>query len=393
MLRQQVHGKPLVFLDSAASAQKPQAVIDALRDTYENGYANIHRGIYHHSAQATEKFEEARRKIQRFINAADEREIIFTRNATEGINLIAQSYGRHFLKAGDAVLITALEHHANIVPWQMLRETTGVTLEVVDIDDNGDMRWDDFERKLTDRVKLVSVAHISNALGTVLPVERIIAAAHARHIPVVIDGCQSVPHRAVDVQALDADFYVFSGHKLYGPSGIGVLYGKAALLESMPPFLGGGEMIREVTFEHTTYNDLPFKFEAGTPAIAEAIALGAAVDYLSTLGMESIHEAEMALLAYATEALGAIPGLRMIGTAQEKSSILSFVLEGMHATDVGMILDREGIAVRTGHHCAMPVMQRLGLPATVRASLGIYTTRADIDALVRGVNKAREMLG
>lgn len=391
MLRQKANGKPLVFLDSAASAQKPQCVIDALSDVYKNCYANIHRGIYHHSAMATDRFEQARRKIQKFINAADEREIIFTRNATEAINLVAYSFGS-LLRKDDAVLITGMEHHANIVPWQMLGSRSGVRLEVVDIDDNGEIIWSDFEQKLGNGVKLVSVAHISNALGTINPIEKIIAAAHAKNIPVLIDGCQSVPHHAVDVQKLGADFYAFSGHKLYGPSGIGVLYGKAELLEKMPPFLGGGEMIREVTFEKTTFNELPFKFEAGTPAIAEVIALSEAIDYLNGIGMEAIADMEADIMQYAAAALGKIDGLRLIGNARNRSSIFSFVIDGLNANDVGMILDREGIAVRTGHHCAMPVMRRFGVTGTVRASTGIYTTKSDIDALVKGLNKAKEML-
>jgi cysteine desulfurase/selenocysteine lyase len=329
--------------------------------------------------------------VQHFINAKHDHEIIFTRNATESINLVAHSFGE-LLSPGDTILITAMEHHANIVPWQLVRDRKGTKLDVAPIDDNGDLIWESFEQKLNHKVKLVAVPHISNALGTVNPIEKIIAAAHARNIPVLIDGCQAVPHRAVDVQALDADFYVFSGHKLYGPSGIGVLYGKESLLNRMPPFLGGGEMIREVTFEKTTFNDLPFKFEAGTPAIAEAIALGAAIDYLEIIGMEHIHTAEAALLAYATTQLKTITGLRLIGTAREKSAILSFIIEGTHPSDVGMILDREGIAVRTGHHCAMPVMQRFNISGTIRASLGLYTTPVDIDALIRALLKAKELL-
>lgn len=387
MLEQRAHGKPLVFLDSAASAQKPQCVIDALSDVYENCYANIHRGIYHHSAMATERFEQARRKVQHFINAGNEREIIFTRNATEAINLVAYSFGA-LLEKDKAILITGMEHHANIVPWQM----QGFKLEVAAIDDNGEMIWDDFEKKLGSNIGLVSVAHISNALGTANDIEKIIKAAHSRNIPVLIDGCQSAPHQKIDVQKLDADFYTFSGHKLYGPSGIGVLYGKTSLLEKMPPFLGGGEMIREVTFEKTTFNDLPFKFEAGTPAIAEAIALGTAIDYLNSIGMDNIHQMETELTAYAEEALQKVPDLKFIGRPKNRSSIFSFVIGNIHANDIGMILDREGIAVRTGHHCAMPVMRRFDINGTVRASLGLYSTRSDIDALVMALIKAKELL-
>jgi cysteine desulfurase/selenocysteine lyase len=391
VLRTTSHGKPLVYLDSANTCQKPQAVIDAERRVYEESYANVHRGVYELSRRAEEAFEGARAKLQRFIGAAERREIVFVRGTTEAVNLVAQTFGRAQVGAGDEVLITGLEHHSNIVPWQLLCEQTGARLRVAGIDDAGQVRLDEFERLLGPRTRLAAVGHVSNALGTVTPVERLIATAHARGVPVLVDGAQAAPHLKVDVRALDCDFYCFSGHKMYGPSGIGVLYGKAARLEAMPPWQGGGDMILSVSFEKTIYNHIPYKFEAGTPNIAGAIALGAAVDYLEGHGLERIAAYEHELLEYATRALAGLPGLRLVGTAERKAAVLSFVLEGIHPHDVGTVLDVEGIAVRTGHHCAQPVMERLGLPATTRASLALYNTRDDIDALVAGLRKVQEM--
>jgi cysteine desulfurase/selenocysteine lyase len=391
ILSRAMNGKPLAFLDSAASAQKPRAVIDAIRQVYEEEYANIHRGVYRLSQQATERFEAAREKVRRLLNAKSAREIIMVRGATEGINLVAQSYGRHFFQAGDEVLITAMEHHSNIVPWQMLRAEKGIVLKVAPIGDDGALLWDEFVALVGPKTKFISVAHVANALGTVLPVERIAALARSRGIPVLIDGCQAVPHMAVDVQALGADFYVFSGHKLYGPSGIGALHGRAELLEKMPPWQGGGDMIRSVTFAETEYADLPHKFEAGTPAIADAIALGAAIDYVSAIGFPAIAAHEAELMAYATARLKQMPDIRLIGTAAEKSAVISFVMEGVHPHDIGTILDGEGVAVRAGHHCAQPVMDRFGVAATVRASFGLYNTVADIDALVAGLRRVRDI--
>jgi cysteine desulfurase/selenocysteine lyase len=392
-LHQTVHGKPLVYLDNAATTQKPQAVLDTLARYYAHDNANIHRGVHELSQRATRHYEEARVKIKRFLNAADAHEIIFTRNATEGINLVAQTYGRKNFREGDEIIVSAMEHHANIVPWQMVCEEKGARLRVIPINDDGELLLDEYEKLLGPRTKFVSVVHMSNALGTINPVQEIIAKAHAWNVPVLIDGAQSAYHTPIDVQALDCDFFVFSGHKVYGPTGIGVLYGKAALLEAMPPYQGGGDMIRYVTFEKTLYNDLPYKFEAGTPHIAGGIGLGAAVDYLQSLGMEGLAAHEQDVLEYGTEALTQIPGLKLIGTAREKASVLSFVLEDIHPHDIGTVLDREGIAVRTGHHCAQPVMQRFGVPATARASLACYNTKAEIDALVRALHKVREVLG
>ena len=391
ILQQTAHGKPLVYLDSANTAQKPRAVIEAEREVYETCYANVHRGIYQLSVRAEEAFEGARRKVQRFVNARENREIVFVRGTTEAVNLVAQTFGRKALGEGDDVLITALEHHSNIVPWQILCEQTGARLRVAPIDDRGDVVLEELERLMGPRTRLVSAAHVSNALGTVNPVRRIVELARARGVAVFVDGAQGAPHLPVDVQALGCDFYAFSGHKMFGPSGIGVLYGRADLLEAMPPYQGGGDMILSVTFEKTTYNKIPYKFEAGTPNIAGTIALGAAVDYLTGIGMERIAAYEDELLRYATDELSAIPGLRLVGTAREKAGVLSFVLDGMHPHDLGTILDYEGIAIRTGHHCAQPVMERFGVPATARASLALYNTRSDIDALVAGVRKAQEM--
>ncbi len=390
ILRQKIHGKPLIYLDNAATSQKPQAVLDTIQHFYTTDCSNIHRGVHQLSERATAAYEAAREKVRRFLNAAEAREIIFVRGTTEAINLVAYTFGRERLRPGDEILITAMEHHSNIVPWQILCER-GATLRVAPINDAGELLLDEFERLLTSRVKLVCVAHVSNALGTVNPVREIIRMSHRNGIPVLIDGAQAVPHMKVDVRELDCDFYAFSGHKVYGPTGIGVLYGKAELLESMPPFHGGGDMISSVTFEKTIYNVLPYKFEGGTPHIAGTLGLGAALDYITGIGMDRIAEHEHALLEYGTQALSGIPGVRLIGTAREKAGVLSFVLEGVHPHDVGTILDQEGIAVRTGHHCAQPVMERFGVPATTRASLGLYNTREEIDALVAGICKVKEM--
>jgi len=379
----------LAFLDSAASAQKPQSVIDAHRAVYESYYANIHRGMYRLSMQATEAFEQVRNKVRQFINATSEKEIIFTRGATEGINLVAQSYGRHFLKKGDHILISEMEHHSNLVPWQMLRYELGLVLDVITVEDDGSLDMEAFDELLSEDTKLLAIGHISNALGTVNPVQDMIAKAHALGAVVLVDGCQAAPHIPLDMQALDADFYVFSAHKMYGPTGAGVLYGKEALLEAMPPWQGGGEMVDVVTLDKTTYNELPHKFEAGTPAIAEVIALGAAVDFMLSLDMDGLHSYEQELLAYGTEQLQVLDGLRLIGKAPQKSGVLSFVMEGIHPHDIGAILDQQNIAVRTGHHCAYPVMQRFGIPATARASIGCYTTRDEIDQLVAGLRKVQ----
>ena len=391
ILLQQVYGHPLVYLDNAATSQKPRAVIDAISHYYESGNANIHRGVHYLSEHATEEHEAARRTVQAFLNAADKREIIFVRSATEGINLVAQSYGRKHVGAGDEVLITAMEHHSNIVPWQILCEEKGAKLRVVPINDRGELEMDELPKLLTPQTKLVAVTHVSNALGTINPIRRIIELAHSVNIPVIVDGAQAVPHTKVDVQELDADFYVFSGHKVYGPTGIGVLYGKQALLEAMPPYQGGGDMIRSVTFEKTLYNDLPYKFEAGTPNIGGAIGLGVAIDYVTNLGIENIAAHEHDLLLYATEALSAIPEIRLIGTAAQKAAVISFLIEGIHPHDIGTILDREGIAIRTGHHCAQPVMQCFKIPATARASFALYNTRAEVDALVNGIQRVKEV--
>ena len=387
ILATKVYGKPLVYLDNAASAQKPLAVIEAERDVYERCYANIHRGVHWLSVHTTDAYDAAREKARAFVNARAAHEIIFLRGTTEAVNLVAQTYGRRNVGAGDEVLITGLEHHSNIVPWQMLCEEKGARLSVVPLDEAGEIDLDTLERMLTPRTKLVSVAHLSNALGTVLPVKRIGELAHARGIPVLVDGAQAVPRMPVDVQDLDCDFYAFSSHKIYGPTGVGVLYGKTALLEAMPPYQGGGDMIRSVTFEKTTYNALPYKFEAGTPNIAGGIALGAALDYVSGIGLDRIAAHEHDLLADATTKLSTIEGLKIIGTAREKAGVLSFVLDGVHPHDIGTVLDREGIAIRTGHHCAQPVMDRYGLPATARASFGLYNTHGEVDALVAAIHK------
>jgi cysteine desulfurase / selenocysteine lyase len=391
ILAERINGKPLVYLDNGATSQKPQVVLDAIANYYEHLNANIHRGVHTLSVRATEAHDAARHTVKQFINAPDTREIIFVRGATEAINLVAQTYGRVHVGAGDEVLITAMEHHSNIVPWQILCEEKGAHLKVAPIDDRGELLLDEYAKLIGPRTKIVAVTHVSNALGTVTPLREMIELAHRHGVPVLVDGAQAVPHFAVDVQALDCDFYAFSGHKVYGPTGIGVLYGKRALLNAMPPYQGGGDMIRSVTFAKTTYNDLPFKFEAGTPDIAGAIALGAALNYIGNLGMDKIAAHESDLLAYATETVGAIPGIRLIGTARERAGVLSFLLDNVHPHDLGTILDREGIAIRTGHHCAQPVMERFGIPATARASFAVYNTKEEVDALVAGILVAREV--
>ncbi|HSA60392.1 MAG TPA: cysteine desulfurase [bacterium] len=389
ILSQTVRGRRLVYLDNAATSQKPRAVIDAIRDYYERDNANIHRGVHLLSERATELYEAARGKVRSFLNAREDAEIVFVRGATEAINLVAQSFGRANVKAGDEVVLSAIEHHSNIVPWQMLCGERGAKLRVIPMTDAGELILEEYESLLNARTKIVALTHVSNALGTVNPVKAMIEKAHAKGIPVLVDGAQAVPHRPVDVQALDCDFYVFSGHKMCAPTGIGALYGKRAHLEKMPPYQGGGDMIRMVTFEKTLYNDIPFKFEAGTPNIEGAVGLGAAIDYLSGIGMPRIAARENELLDYATTALSRVKDLRIIGTAKEKAGVVSFLLGDIHPHDIGTILDQEGIAIRTGHHCAMPVMERLGISATARASLAFYNTKEDIDALVSGLEKVR----
>jgi len=393
ILHQMVHGKPLVYLDNAATTQKPLAVIEAIENYYRRDNSNIHRGVHTLSERATEAYESVRVAAQRFLNAADQREIIFVRGTTEAINLVAQTYGRKNVGSGDEVLITAMEHHSNIVPWQLLCEEKGAKLRVAPINDRGELLLDEFEKLLGPNTKIVAVGHLSNALGTINPVREIVRMAHARNVPVLVDGAQAAPRMQVDVQDLDCDFYALSSHKIYGPTGIGILYGKTKLLEVMPPYQGGGDMIASVTFEKTVYNRLPYKFEAGTPNIADTIGLGAAFEYLNGLGMEQIERHEAEVLEYATKSVEAIPGVRVVGTAREKAGVLSFVMEDIHPHDIGTILDSEGIAVRTGHHCAQPVMQRFGIPATARASFGLYNTREEVDALVKGIRKVQEVLG
>jgi cysteine desulfurase/selenocysteine lyase len=391
ILAREVNGRPLVYLDNAASSQRPLAVLDAV-DHYERRlHANVHRGVHTLSQEATAAYEGARERVRRFVNAQSTREIIFTRGTTEAINLVAQSYARPRLGPGDEILITALEHHANIVPWQLVREQTGCALVVAPIDRQGELPFEELERRLSARTRLIAVAHVSNALGTVLPVERIVAMARARGIPVLLDGAQAVPHARVDVRALDCDFFAFSAHKMYGPTGIGVLYAREAILATMPPWQGGGDMILSVSFEKTTYNDLPYRFEAGTPNMSGAVGLAAAIDYIESLGIEAIAAHEQRLLALATAEVQRIPGIRLIGTARHKAAVLGFVMEGVHAHDLGTILDSEGIAVRTGHHCAMPVMDFFGVPATARASFGCYNTEDEVRRLVAGLHKAREV--
>ena len=393
ILSELVREKPHVYLDNGASAQKPSVVIEQISKTYETEYANVHRGVHYMSQRATDAMEAARVKAQTFLNAVNEKEIIFVRGATEGINLVASSWGRANLSNGDEIVLSVLEHHSNIVPWQMIAEQTGAVIKVVPIDDDGEFLLEEYEKLLTPRTKMVAVTHVSNALGTVVPVDAVIRLAKAQGASVLLDGCQAVPHIPVDVQALDVDFYVFSGHKLYGPSGIGVLYGKQSLLEAMPPYQGGGEMIDRVTFEKTTYAELPFKFEAGTPHIAGIIALATAIDYVNGVGFDAIAAHEHDLLSYATERMAAMNSISVVGTAAEKAAILSFNINDVHPHDVGTILDHDGIAVRTGHHCAQPVMDRFDLAATVRASFGLYNTRAEVDALVEGIYRVQEMFG
>jgi cysteine desulfurase/selenocysteine lyase len=392
-LAQTVNGKPLVYFDSAATALKPDIVIDTVRDVYGHDCANIHRAVHTLSQRATARYEATREKVLALIGARSTKEIVYTRGTTEGINLVAQTWGRANLRPGDEILLTGLEHHSNIVPWQLVREQTGAEIVVVPVTPEGDVRIEDVEARLTDRTKLVAMAHVSNALGTVLPIAEIIRRAHARGAKVLIDGAQAAPHLRVDVEALDCDFYAFSGHKVYGPTGIGILYGKEALLEAMPPYPGGGDMIDRVTFEKTTWNELPYKFEAGTPDIAGVIGLGAAIDFLLGLDRDAVERHERDVLAYATAGLAEVPGLRIVGTAKEKVAVASFVMEGLHPSDIGTLLDTEGVAVRTGHHCTQPLMDALGLPATARASFGIYNTRQDVDALVRALHKVHAILG
>jgi len=393
VLAGRANGKPLVYLDNAATSQKPLAVIDAVTQFYSADNANIHRGVHELSQRATLAYEGARGKLQRFLNAADPHEIVFLRGTTEAINLVAYSYGRANFRAGDEIILSAMEHHSNIVPWQIIGEMTGARIRVIPMTDSGELELDVFRRLLTDRTKLVAVVHVSNALGTINPVKEITALAHERGVPVLVDGAQAAPHGPIDVQDLDADFYALSGHKMLGPTGIGVLYGKAALLDAMPPYQGGGDMIRSVTFEKTTYAPLPAKFEAGTPHIAGALGLGTAVDYLRGLSWEWIQSHEHDLLEHATETLQEIPGLRIVGTAARKASVVSFVIDGVHAHDIGTILDQEGIAIRTGHHCTQPIMHRLGLPATARASFALYNTHEEVEALAHGVRKVHEVFG
>ena len=382
-----VHGQPLCYLDSGASAQQPDVVIDAVSQLHSDQYANVHRGVHTLSMESTQLYDGAREKVRAYLNASSMKEIIFTGGATESVNLVAQSYSRSKLQAGDEILITHMEHHSNIVPWQLACEQTGAVLKVVPINDRGELEMDAFHELLSDRTKLVGLVHISNALGTVNPIEEVIAAAHAKGIPVLVDGAQGAPHAPVDVQALDVDFYLFSGHKLYGPTGIGVLYGKESLLETMPPYQGGGDMISSVRFEKTEYNALPYRFEAGTPNISGAVGLGRAIDFVNEIGIEAIEAHEDALLAYATEQLSAIEQVTIIGTAEERAGLVSFVIEGVHPHDIGTILDNYGIAIRAGHHCAQPVMERFGIAATARASFGMYSTREEVDRLVEAVKK------
>jgi cysteine desulfurase/selenocysteine lyase len=388
-----VHGKPLVYLDNAATSQKPLVVLETIDRYYRTENANIHRGVHYLSEQATEEYEGVREKVRRFLNASSRKEIIFVRGATEGINLVASTFGRMKVRAGDEILISAMEHHSNIVPWQLLCEEKSAKLKVIPMSDHGEIILDEYRRMLTERTKLVAIAHVSNALGTINPVKQIVADAHRRSIPVLLDGAQAVPHLRVEVQELGCDFYVFSGHKMFGPTGVGILYGKETFLEEMPPYQGGGDMIKSVTFERTIFNDLPYRFEAGTPHIAGGIGLGAAIEYLERLDWQGLWEHERDLLNYATEALSTIKKLRIIGTAREKAGVISFVIEGIHPHDVGTVLDQEGIAVRTGHHCAQPVMQRFNIPATARASFALYNTHEEVDKLVAGIHKVIEIFG
>jgi len=393
ILQQKVHGKPLVYLDNAATSQKPVTVIEAEERFYREYNSNIHRGVHQLSERATKAYEDARVKIQHFLNAGEAREIVFVRGTTEAINLVAMAYGRKNVQAGDEIVISAMEHHSNIVPWQILCEEKGARLRVAPVNDRGELIFEEFEKLLNSRTRLVSVAHVSNVLGTINPVREIVEAAHRMDVPVLVDGAQAAPHLKVDVRELDCDFYAVSSHKIFGPTGIGVLYGKAGLLEAMPPYQGGGDMISSVSFEKTTYNVIPYKFEAGTPNIAATIGLGAAIDYINQLGLENVAAYEHELLEYATEALSGIPGVRIVGTARQKASVISFVLDGIHAHDVGTVLDQEGIAVRTGHHCAQPLMERFQVPATARASLAFYNTKEEVDRLAAGIEKVKHIFG
>ncbi len=392
-LHQRVHGKPLAYLDNAASAQTPKQVIDAIRGFYERDRANVHRGVHELSQRATKAYEQSRVKVQRFLNAASYEEVIYVRGATEGINLVASSWGGANVREGDEILVSAMEHHSNIVPWQMLAERSGAKVRVIPMNRAGELLQDEYDKLLSEKVKVVAVNHVSNALGTVNPVKEMIAKAHSVGAIAMIDGAQAAPHMRVDVRELDADFYAFSGHKVFGPTGIGALYGKRALLEAMPPYQGGGDMIASVSFEKTVYNDLPYKFEAGTPNIADSIGLGAAIDYIDSVGIDAIAACEAELLGYATEKLTAVAGVKLIGTARDKASVLSFEVEGVHPHDVGTILDREGVAVRAGHHCAQPVMDFYGVPATTRASFAFYNTREEADRLCEAVAKVKELFG
>jgi cysteine desulfurase/selenocysteine lyase len=393
LLRQLVNGKPLVYFDNAATSQKPQVVIDAMVRYYETENSNIHRGVHYLSERATQAYEGVRTKVRDFMHAEDQREIVFVRGATEAINLVAHSFGRRYVHAGDEILVSEMEHHSNIVPWQILCEELGATLKVIPMNDRGELLVEEYERLLSEKTKIVAVTHVSNALGTVNPIKELVARAHARGIPVLVDGAQAVPHIRVDVQDLDCDFYAFSAHKMFGPTGVGVLYGKSKWLEEMPPYQGGGDMIKSVTFEKTTYNDLPYKFEAGTPNIGGGIGLGAAIDYLHEIDLNAIQQLEHDLLFYATEKILTIPGVRIIGTAQQKAGVLSFTMQGIHPHDIGTILDLEGVAIRTGHHCAQPVMKHFGVPATARASFALYNTKEEVDAFIKALHKVIEVLG
>jgi cysteine desulfurase/selenocysteine lyase len=393
LLHERVNGMPLIYLDNAATSQKPQVVIDATMRYYQSENSNIHRGVHYLSEKATQAYEKVRETVREFLNAASRQEVIFVRGTTEGINLVAQTYGRQNVKTGDEVVISAMEHHSNIVPWQILCEEKGAHLRIIPMNDDGELLLDEYERLLTSKTRIIGISHVSNSLGTINPLKQMIATAHKQGIPVLVDGAQAVPHMKVDVQDLDCDFYAFSSHKVFGPTGVGVLYGKKHLLEAMPPYQGGGDMIKSVTFEKTIYNDLPYKFEAGTPNIAGGIGLGAAIEYVKKLDIEAIGEYEHELLGYATGKLLKIPGVRIIGTARKKAAVISFVIDGIHPHDIGTILDAEGIAIRTGHHCAQPVMQRFGVPATARASFAFYNTKDEVDALVKGIDKVKEILG
>lgn len=390
ILKLEVNGKPLVYLDNAASSQMAQPVIERLVKYHTSQHANVHRGVHYLSEAATSEYEGARQKLQQFVNAREDREVIFTSGTTDAINLVMHGYGRKFIKAGDEIILTTLEHHSNIVPWQMLAEETGAKIRVVPINDAGELLIDEYEKLFNQRTKFVGLIHVSNALGTINPIKEMIAYAHKHDVPVLTDGAQAAPHMKIDVQDLDCDFYVFSAHKMYGPTGVGMLYGKAELLESMQPFKGGGEMISSVTFEKTTYNIIPNKFEAGTPPIAAAIAFGTAIDYLLSIGLDKINAYEMELLHYATDLINELPGVHVIGTAANKTSVLSFIVDGVHPHDIGTLLNQEGIAVRTGHHCAQPLMQRFKIPATSRASFAFYNNRTEVDAFIRGIHTVQK---